>query len=1285
MASKNLGWKFAFVGVLAVLSIYSIWAKELRQGIDLKGGHILTFEIDTGQKQREQIDKEMAALTAQLQAASQPAEQTKLNEEVTKLKERRDQAGKGAESSQLIQDVISRLKKRIDPNGLYMLEWKPVGRNRFEVRMPLGTSESLDAKQKYLRLLESLQDDNIQRSEIQKISTLAEATPVDQAALAAAIKQVAGNDASRQQTLEKMTQADQARIKAKAALDKAKATPTTPPAALAKVQSDYDDSLAAYDAAVRDVLNTNINIEKLGQTLDQYVSNKERSNIPVAEQHDRERAFREGLKEMYERHPDRKAQIEQVVNGYKDWSERRTGLDDPSDLKRLIAKAGVLEFRIAPTLPDSKRAPQISEAELTMYDNQLNDQGPLAGRSRNDPYQWFEVHTGTERFSPDVILRKYAGKRYILLSNQEGFTILQSDPNHPWSLNARPGSDQMNKEAINFSLDPRGANLMGTLTTAHKGQEMAILLDDQVYSAPTIQSSIFSEGQITGQFTHTQVTELVNTLEAGALEGRVNDQPVSEKTIAPSMGEENRSSGIRAALYSFIAVAAFMVVYYLLAGSVADAAMFLNLLLVLGAMSFVEAVFTLPGIAGLTLSVAMAVDSNVLIYERIREEQAKTLSLRMAIRNAYSEAFTAIIDTHATTLITAIILLWVGTEEVKGFAITLGLGVLFNLFTAVAVTRWVFEWLMNRNLLKTKVTMLRLIHVPNIDWMGMRWYGWIFSIIITLLGITALLWQGNNIWGIEFSSGTEASFRFKPAAMIQAGNAKAYPTREAVEEDLANTAKAMKVQDEKDLAQLTSELASAQGEKKDDLAKQVVKLKAQADDLQRFVDSVRVETLLAGDKANDFLTKYDANKDGAIEKDEIVKAGMPESFYEYLDAAKSGKVTRDQLAKRLPERTFQFSTTIPTVDTLRKVVRDAFGDALDTPMAVKYDLQTSGPVAGLNVTLDPKDEGMTLITPELGRKVRPDQQARFIDFTGGAMFVIQNMDPPLNEAALAERIQTMRLQPDFAGFQFNRSAVMGLTPAANGEGFTSFAVLSWNPNIDFAGRPAEWKSFATNELNLLKASLARSETLESVSSFDSSVAKETKRLAVIATVMSWLAIIVYLWFRFGKARWGVAAVLCLVHDVLISIGLIAISDYLATTWLGPILLINVPIKIDMTVIAAFLTIIGYSVCDTIVVFDRIRENRGKLKEVDATMINHAINQTLSRTLLTSFTVIMALFIMYVWGGPGIHPFCYAMLGGVLIGTYSSIAVASPMLLGFKTMMSGRSKKALATTSVPTGK
>jgi SecD/SecF fusion protein len=182
--------------------------------------------------------------------------------------------------------------------------------------------------------------------------------------------------------------------------------------------------------------------------------------------------------------------------------------------------------------------------------------------------------------------------------------------------------------------------------------------------------------------------------------------------------------------------------------------------------------------------------------------------------------------------------------------------------------------------------------------------------------------------------------------------------------------------------------------------------------------------------------------------------------------------------------------------------------------------------------------------------------------------------------------------------------------------------------------------------------------------FDVSIAGEAAGRAIFAIIASWLVIVIYLWFRFGSARWGLGAVVCLIHDVIIVVGLVAASGWMYKTWFGEMLGLQ-SFKIDLAMVAAILTVIGYSVNDTIVVFDRIRENRGKLATVSPQVINTSINQTLARTLLTSGTTFIVVVIMYVVGGVGVHAFSYALLAGIVFGTYSSVAVASPLLMGFK--------------------
>src|SRR5262245_3688855 len=181
--------------------------------------------------------------------------------------------------------------------------------------------------------------------------------------------------------------------------------------------------------------------------------------------------------------------------------------------------------------------------------------------------------------------------------------------------------------------------------------------------------------------------------------------------------------------------------------------------------------------------------------------------------------------------------------------------------------------------------------------------------------------------------------------------------------------------------------------------------------------------------------------------------------------------------------------------------------------------------------------------------------------------------------------------------------------------------------------------------------------------FDSQLATEARVRAMWAVILSWPAILIYLWFRFGNWTFGLAAVICLIHDLFFTLGAIAACHFLHGTFIGDLLGIE-DFKIDLTAVAALLTLVGYSVNDTIVVFDRIREVRGKNPQLTPQMINDSINQTLSRTILASLTTWLVVFVLYVWGGPGVKLFGFVMVVGVIVGTYSSIYIASPLLLIF---------------------
>ncbi len=960
-----------------------------------------------------------------------------------------------------------------------------------------------------------------------------------------------------------------------------------------------------------------------------------RAEHKAAVQRKRE-AFRARVEELIAAHLARKADIEEAVANYKRWADLRRPLDDPEDLKRLVAQAGVLEFRIVPGLERSGLPLRVTNEEFRRYRDMLEVEGPEAVRKRDGEYVWLPIDADEEggeqvsdRFSGLPYYRREAdGRYYLLVGNTDALTMLHEKGPGGWSLtNARPTLDRTNRPAVEFTFDDRGARLFAQMTSAHTGKPMAIMVDDIVYSAPMIRSTISKQGIIEGSFTQKEVEDLARTLQAGSLPARLNPDPVSENTFGPSLGEVNKERGFRAAYWGLLIVAAFMLVYYLMAGFVADVALVLNVILILGAMSLMSVVFTLPGIAGVILTIGIAVDANVLIFERLREEQAKGQSVRMTLANAYSRAFSAIFDANVTTVITCLILGWVGSEEVRGFAITLGLGVVFSMFTALVVTRWVFQFALDRGLMKNQVKMLSFIGTPKINWMGKRHFFWGLSGILVVLGIGSLVWQKGNIWGIEFSSGTQAVVELREGALIEDPD-----TGERV---LPNDA----------------------------IMREKIVSGAREQGMDKLVETARVVKVVDPDRVSNFLARHDTDPaDGKITSDEYAGEG---EYFKRLDVDGDGTLTRDELEERLPARAYQITTTHEDASEVLELMAAVIGDAMETLRPHESRAWSEGAVPGFGVTLGPEDGGASVIDEGLIRSADPAVAPELADFQGGAMLVYEDIAPAISAREMDERITDMRHQMNFADHRFVRTKVVPLGDGSDGK-HTSLAVLVRSTEPVPRERLNEW---VEREQELLGEAFAYSESTE-LRNFDAAIAGEMAQRAVVAIVLSWLAIVLYLWFRFGSVRWGLAAVVCLIHDVVIVVGMVAVTGWLHNTFIGQALGLE-SFKIDLAMIAAILTVIGYSVNDTIVVFDRIRENRGKLTTVSAEVINRSVNQTLSRTLLTSGTTFVVVFVMYVFGGSGIHAFSYALLMGVIFGTYSSIAVASPLLMGIRQALATR--------------
>jgi preprotein translocase subunit SecD len=260
--------------------------------------------------------------------------------------------------------------------------------------------------------------------------------------------------------------------------------------------------------------------------------------------------------------------------------------------------------------------------------------------------------------------------------------------------NARPTIDENNQPAVSFTLNNDGAARFSKVTGENIGRQLAIILDERVQSAPRIESRIGADGRITGSFTNEEVQNLSLILRSGALPASLDY--LEERTIGPTLGAESIRAGVIASIVGLLLVISFMLVYYKLSGVNAVVALLFNLIILLGLMAYMGAVMTLPGIAGFVLTMGMGVDSNVLIFERIKEEMEAGRAVRASINAGFSRVFLTLVDTHTAALISAAFLFQFGTGPIRGFAVTLFVGLISNLFTSTFVSKTLFEFVLSR-------------------------------------------------------------------------------------------------------------------------------------------------------------------------------------------------------------------------------------------------------------------------------------------------------------------------------------------------------------------------------------------------------------------------------------------------------------------------------------------------------------------------------------------------------------------------------------------------------------
>jgi preprotein translocase subunit SecD len=359
------------------------------------------------------------------------------------------------------------------------------------------------------------------------------------------------------------------------------------------------------------------------------------------------------------------------------------GIQDPERVKKLLAGESRLELMkvVSPPNPAPLKTYMTQEEATASLGGQVSPNRRVLPYSERD-----EPTAAAQTATPDP----NAPKRWVVVESPavvDGSELRSADA-------AQGGGGGDSNYEIDFTLKPSGAEKFGAWTGANVGAYMAVVLNDEVKSAPFIKSQITDRGQITGSFTEQSAKDLALTLRSGALPAPL--VYLEERTVGPSLGADSIRAGVTAALGGLLLVVLFMVFYYRGAGLNAVVALLLNMIITVASLVVFDATLTLPGIAGLILTIGMTVDTNVLIFERIREEMDTGKTIASAVDQGFARAFVTVIDTHVTTIVSSLFLFVFGTGPIRGFAVTLILGLLANLFSAVYVSRTIFIWVLNR-------------------------------------------------------------------------------------------------------------------------------------------------------------------------------------------------------------------------------------------------------------------------------------------------------------------------------------------------------------------------------------------------------------------------------------------------------------------------------------------------------------------------------------------------------------------------------------------------------------
>jgi len=726
--------------------------------------------------------------------------------------------------------------------------------------------------------------------------------------------------------------------------------------------------------------------------------------------------------------------------------------------------------------------------------------------------------------------------------HEDHFTGEDLDPSGVSPTTSRDGG-----LAVAYQLNDTKSGEYADWSEKYLNKCSAIILNGIVESAPRFESRIPGAGQITGDFTRPEVEELVKVLRTGSL--RVEPEFVSQQVIGPNLGADSIQKGLYSLLIGGVLVFVFMLTYYGKAGIIACLTLLMNMSLLWAAMLFMQATVTLPGLGGIVLTLGMAVDANVLIYERVREELTKGKDLLRAVRAGFERAMSAILDANITTFLVGIVLFNVGVGPVRGFAVTLMAGIVMTVFTQFFVTRVLFHYALDKKLLEGWKPPT-LLSNTKINFVGHIRKCLVLSTVVIVTGLTfAIGYVPREVMmGIDFTGGANLQ-------MVVAQETSAADIRAEINAD----------------AQLSAAY-----------------------------ENIGVNTVGETDESgrtNEFNLRLKLND---AQRAEI------------SEGRKAWRTTKQQAeADDLPPPP-------PYEPDYLLELKRVFGDQLVKPAS--SDARTD------------EDPDSPLLFAQIELHFQSDVSIADIQ----AKLVENKLMKGLAEAI-----------PD---------------PAA---GTAKDVLIQWKvPNSTKTWELFDLARAALGDLKTTDGKkIILSNPFPEAQEIQGRLVDDLRNAAIGALILSWILVIFYVRIRFHEYKFGFAAVVALIHDVLVTFGVVAAANYFE--------LVHAEISINM--IAAFLTIIGYSVNDTIVVFDRIRENvqenaRAGVTEPMRTLINRSLNQTLSRTLITTGLTLFVVCSQFGvnWGSNSdLESFAFAMIVGMISGTYSTMYIAAPILLSMR--------------------